>query len=133
MIKRRTCTVKDNPPNTYGDCVAQCINMLTDRDDAPHIFAQGFTDPVASWNQMRQYLAGHGKTLFVTHSDDDPREWMKLNNAGIPYMLMCQSAGGDHAVVCIGDEVHNPAWYTFGIDGPLSQGFYIIGIVGVLP
>ena len=128
-MQPRICTVKHNPPESYGDCIRACIATMIDRDDVPHVFDG--RPPENAWAALRAYLKSIKLTLFVTDILE-PFEYMAINNPDIPYMLLCQSGGVNHAIVCRGGEVvHNPAWYKQAVSGPHSQGFYIVGIIGV--
>lgn len=124
------CIIKHDPPNSYGDCVRACIATIINRDDVPHVFDDSNAE--AGWSALRCYLAKVGMSLALLQVDD-PWEFMENNNYGVPYMLLCQSSGMDHAVVCLNGKVyHDPAWYKTPITGPHSLGVWIIGIVGVL-
>ena len=123
----RICTVKHNPPDSYGDCIRACIGTILDRDDVPHMFNPPTPD---SWARLREWLKTIGKNIALFGVDDHV-ETMRENNPDVPYMLLCGIADGDHAVVCRGGEViHDPAWWRTAITGPHSMGFYVIGIVG---
>lgn len=129
-MERRSCQVKHDPPNSYGDCIRACIAALIDRDDVPHYF-DGRPNEQA-WQQLRGYLAFHGKTLTLLPIDDHA-EFMVANNPGIPYLLLCSTGEGDHAVICRdGKKIIDPAFGPLPIAGPHSLGAYFIGIVGDL-
>lgn len=129
-MKPRMCKVKHNPPHTYGDCIAACIRTMTDDDQVPHVFRDGFGSPEESWANMRAYLKTKGKTLTLIPVDD-PYEFMEINNHGSTYMLLCSTSSGNHAVVCkSGVVVADPAWYKEEIKGPLDNGLWIIGLIG---
>ncbi len=132
MMNPRVCTIKHNPPHSYGDCIRACIGTMLDRDDVPHVFDA--RPPEQAWVALRAWLATIKKSLFIFPAEDDPREWMKENNPDVPYFLMCSSGGEDHMVIYINDKLyHNPSWYHYAIDGPLKNGFWVIGIIGILP
>ncbi len=127
----RICTVKHNPPETFGDCVRACIATMIDRDDVPHVFD---SRPIlTSWSQIRGWLAVHGKSLAIFPVEEHG-DFMRENNPGVPYILFCSAfRGGDHAVICKdGEVIHDPAWYRTAINGPHSMGCYVIGIIGDL-
>lgn len=128
----RNCRVKDDPPNSYGDCIRACIATLIDRDDVPHVFDG--RSALQAWRDIRAYLAGLNKTLFLFPVIEfDPHELMKNNNSEIPYMLLGATVRGDHAVICRdGKVVHDPSWYKSDIIKPGSVGFWVIGIIGDL-
>jgi hypothetical protein len=127
----RICTVKDDPPHSYGDCIRACIATILDRDDVPHTFGVGCS-PLDSWSILRSWLATIGKTVSLFPTDDHV-QLMKENNPGVPYILLHSTIRGDHAVICRdGEKIHDPAWYALDQMKPHSLGFYIIGIVGDL-
>lgn len=135
----RICKVRHNPPESYGDCVAACIATMIDRDDVPHVFDNRvFTDGeidaekmLRAWNELRAWLASHGKFICMIATDDHAAI-MVDNNPGIPYLLWHKTeAGGDHVVICKdGVKIHDPAWYRSAIGGPRGDGAYLIGIIG---
>lgn len=134
----RICTVKHNPPESYGDCVRACIATLLDRDDVPHVFKgadiRQEKNMMAAWAELRKWMAEHKKFLALFPAEDHV-DFMLSNNPDVPYILWCHTSdGNDHTVLCKnGKVIHDPAWYRSEIIGPLSTtGFYIIGIVGNL-
>jgi len=141
MMNPRICTVKHEPPHSYGDCIRACIATILDRDDVPHVFdnriiKDGKVDQdlvILAWIELRAWLRTYKKTIALFPSDDHA-ESMRMNNEGIPYILLCGTFRGDHCVICQdGNLIHDPGWYRSEITGPLSAGYYIIGIVGDLP
>jgi len=126
----RNCTVKDNPPESYGDCIRACIATILNRDDVPHVFdGRPYLD---AWRSLRDWLSIIGKTIAVFPAADH-KEFMTENNPGVPYILLHGTLRGDHAVLCRnGEKIHDPAWYRCGEMNPHSLGFYIICIVGDL-
>lgn len=128
--RARMCLASTNAETgKYGDCIRACISTLIDRDDVPHPFGRP-EDTEAAWATMRTYLAQHGKNIAI-FALDEHFEFMKQNNAGVPYMMMHEICHGAHAVVCQdGKVVHDPAWYKSPILGPLKTvNAYIIGII----
>ena len=131
-MEPRMCLSLHNPPKSYGDCVRACIATLTDDDEVPHVFG-GDVKPEESWRQLREYLKTKNKFLLLV-SVEDPFEQQEEDNHGIPFMLMCRTLRGDHAVICqSGEVVHHPDYYPAEIIGP-SQGmdYWVIGVVGNL-
>lgn len=137
----RTCLIKHDPPNSYGDCIKACIGTILDRDDVPHVFDEriikdGKPDKdllILAWIRLRAWLRTLKKTV-VLFAVDEHAEMMTINNEGIPYILLCSTHRGDHAVICQnGNVIHDPGWYRSEIKGPLSAGCYVIAIVGDLP
>jgi len=127
----RVCKIKHNPPKSYGDCVAACVATLIDRDDVPHTFDG--RDAESAWSDLRAYLNQHGMTLSVFASEEDPRDHMGVNNPDTPYMLMCSTSEGNHAVVCVGSEVfHDPSWYKMIIRGGTDMGVWVVGVITCL-
>ena len=130
-MEPRMCLTIHNPPKFYGDCIRACIATLTDDDEVPHVFNDK-REPEESWKQLRCYLKSKGKFLFLTSVDS--LEDMAENNPGIPYMMICGTTNGNHAVLCQdGEIIHNPAYYKSEITGP-PEGMkeYVIGFVGNL-
>jgi hypothetical protein len=126
-MKPRYCEVPHNPPHSYGDCIRACIATMIDRDDVPHFFSD--KNPENSWYGLRIYLKSHGKNIAI-FSVEKPFFYMKSTNEDIPYMLIGKgSRGGNHAIVCMNDEViHNP-WEESKITSPLMQKFYIVCVI----
>lgn len=127
-MKPRNCTVPHNPPFSYGDCLRACVATLIDSDDVPHVFD---SRPILeSWSALREWLRLQGKTLSIFPLDEHA-EFMSENNQDIPYILICATMNGNHAVVCRnGKIVHDPS-----SPQPIkkhSSGFYIVGIIGEL-
>ena len=123
------CMSMHNPPKTYGDCIRACIAMLTDDDQVPHVFSD-IIEPEKSWHQLRSYLETKGKFLFLVGVECHKE--MAENNPDIPYMLICGTATGNHAVICLnGKVIHNPAYYPSEITGPPENSDeYVVGIIG---
>lgn len=122
VIDGRKCKQRD-------ECVAACINTLMDRDDCPHFF-DGENDALRAWQLLRSWIRTHGKDLMLFPYDKDPRPLMDcvLNNGY--YMLLCNNGHGDHAVICKGSErMFDPSWISAPIEGPLSGGFWIVGVI----
>lgn len=130
----RICTVKENPPESYGDCIRACVATILDRDDVPHTFDGRL--PEEAWNALREWLAPLKKTivLFPTEYDDEFKSFMRRENFNVPYILLHRTfRGGDHAIVCRnGERIHDPAWYRSDIAGPHSIGCYIVAIIAEL-
>lgn len=129
-MKPRYCEVPHDPPHSYGDCIRACVATIIDRDDVPHVFDDDNIEE--GWRSMRSYLASHGKFMAIFAIDDEPHEFMRDNNANIPYILIGSSLGKvDHAVVCRDDRVIHDPGYT-AITQPHSQGFYVVIIIADL-
>ena len=127
-MNKRMCQVEHNPPHTYGDCIRACVATLIDRDDVPHTYNGG--SPVKAWQDLREYLKLHGKTLSLFEVTE-PFFTMAENNPDIPYMLLCKTANADHAVVCKNDVViHDPSHAKSEIIGEHSLGCWIVCIIG---
>jgi len=128
----RTCLVRHDPPNSYGDCVRACVATLIDRDDVPHVFDSRPGEE--AYAALREYLAQHGKNLFLVGLPDDLTldeilQGLEMNNPGMAYMLFCDSGGSNHAIVCANGKVfHDPNWYKQQITGPSSIG-WVIGVI----
>lgn len=129
-MEPRMCMTVHNPPKSYGDCIRACIATLADDDRVPHVFNDE-TPAEESWHQIRSYLKSVGKFLFLV-GVDDPFDETGENNPSIPYMLICGTNNGNHAVICKnGVVVHNPAYYKSEITGPpAGSDEWVIGVVG---
>lgn len=129
-MEPRMCMTIHNPPESYGDCIRACIATLTDDDKVPHVFSDKLSAE-DSWHQLREYLKGKRKFLFLT-TVKDPFDEMAENNPNIPFMLICSTDKGNHAVICKnGEVVHNPAYYNSEIKGPPEGSEeWVIGIIG---
>lgn len=127
----RFCKVKHHPPESYSDCIRACVATLTDDDSVPHTFnVPPDSDAAPCWVELRAYLASRGKNIVLFAHDYDPREFMKCNNPDVPYMLLHSNSFGPHAVICINDElVHDPAWATLSITGPMPMGIWITAVI----
>lgn len=131
--QRRMCRVSDKPEEgQYGDCIRACIATLIDRDDVPHPFAEPDT-VMQAWAEMRAYLKQHGKNIAM-FALEEHADFMRENNAGVPYLLLHKTARGAHCVVCIdGQVIHDPAWYRAEIIGRLDGlDAYIVAMIVAL-
>ena len=111
-----------------NSCVSACINTLMNRDDCPHFF-DGRPGQDA-WRSLHRWVREQRKELMLFPYDIDPRPLMKdCDNEGY-YMLLCHNGHGEHAVICKGGErVFDPGWIQSPIEGPLDNGFWIVGVV----
>lgn len=121
------CRVKDDPPESYGDCLRACVASMLDLDAeaVPHFHRNGPDSAARGWDEMADFLRTRGLYPFVTRSEDDPRE--QLAECG--HYLLCGStrSGSNHVVVCNGDSVaHNPAWVPCELIGPCDDGYWTI-------
>lgn len=131
-MKPVNCTVKDDPANgSYGDCVRACVASILEMesDAVPHFFHDGNGEN--GFDRMRVWLADRGRVPaylpFGPEMSVDAVCWSLGVYGDISAMLFCSSAGGDHCIVINKDGVqHNPAWYASPIDGPHSQGVWIV-------
>ena len=107
------CMVKNDPPNSYGDCLRACIASLLNMSSAqvPHFVKDG-CEPEVTYDRVRKWLAERGLIpMFIgyaaSETPDDVLQFMGETNPGVWYILF----SADHAVVCCGNEiVHDPAW-----------------------
>lgn len=129
-MKPEICKVKNDPPNSYGDCVRACVASLLERDDVPHFYEDG--NGQAAFVRMREYLSQHG--LIPAYFDlsgeatlHDILETVKETYGNVEFLLFCRNRSGDHCVIGRGNEiVHDPAWYRTEIVGPHSMGVWIV-------
>lgn len=137
IVNPRFCTVKNEPPHSYGDCIRACIGTILDRDDVPHCFdsrilKDGKEDGdlvVLAWGDLRAWLKTIKKSIAVFPVEDHV-EFMRSQNEGVPYVLLCGTHRGNHAVLCQnGNVIHDPAWIKSEI-GLMTQGYYIVCILG---
>ncbi|QWY83126.1 hypothetical protein [Rhizobium phage RHph_X2_24] len=135
-MKPEMCRVKDNPPQSYGDCVRACVASILEMsaETVPHFFE----NPEIGQMEMQEWLAIRGQiaatiALPGDWSFDEVGHHMTGYYPNVHYMLWCSSGGGDHAVIGCNDEIaHDPAWYRRAIDGPHSAGFWIVWIIAKL-
>jgi len=132
MIKLRECLVPHNPPYSYGDCIRACVATLADDDSLPHLF--GSAQPSEAWAALKKHLKSKGKNLvlFPLDAQENPFDFMAENNENVPYMLLCETAAGGHAIIGYNDQIlHDPAWNKgSAIKGPLpNMGCWILGVV----
>ena len=127
----RTCRVKHNPPESYGDCIRACVASIMDSDDVPHTFDG--RPPLEAWNDLRSWLKPFNYTIFATHFQpeetiEDVFEFMDVVNPDGVYMLLCRTNGGDHCVVCRGGKkIHDPSMTPSKITAPpQTTGVYVI-------
>lgn len=107
------CLVKNDPPNSYGDCLRACIASLLELPTVkvPHFVRDGCA-PEVTYERVREWLADRGLVpMFngytASETPDDVLKFMAETNPGVYYILF----SADHAVVCLNDEiVHDPAW-----------------------
>lgn len=132
------CSIKQNPPESYGDCIRACIASILDMDceNVPHLVdVNGYFQ----LDEMRAWLAdlGYGLAYMLfdgeTSRDEMLQSW-GIMNPGIHAMLMAQTAsGGDHAVIVYGDKiVHDPAWIRSPIVAANSNGYWNFFVLCVL-
>lgn len=135
-MKPVMCMVKDDPANgSYGDCVRACVASILEleADEVPHFFESGDGD--IAFAAMRGFLIEHRMIpAYFPIEANRPLEWVleymndKYHHSS--YMLFCRSGDADHCVVGYNDKiVHNPAWYKSPIDGPHSEGVWIVIIL----
>lgn len=111
-----------------NSCMAACIASLIDRDDVPHFFDG--RDGVQAWDDLRKWLKQHGHYLLLFPYESDPRPLMAEVRNDSHYILMCGNGHGDHAVICKGSErVFDPGWIQSPIEGPMQNGFWLVGVV----
>lgn len=119
----RKCKERDS-------CVAACINTLMDRDDCPHFFNSDAQHAVEAWSALRMWMRGHGKDLFLAPWHEDPRPLMVGCANSAPYILLHFNGVDDHAVICRdGEKVFDPAWIGKPIVGPMTCGYWMVGVV----
>lgn len=129
----RTCIVKHDPPNSYGDCLRACIASLCDDDSVPHFVDDG--DDERGQQRLRAYLASRGlNPFYMALPGNLPLasifEMMAGVNIGVEYLLFHTSHDADHVVICRDDKViHDPAWYRSPITGPSSNGLWVVMVV----
>lgn len=107
------CYVKNDPPNSYGDCLRACIASLLDlpTTEVPHFVRDG-CEPHVTYDRVRKWLAERQLVpMFSGYSasetPDEVLAFMAETNPGVWYILF----SFDHAVVCCNDKiVHDPAW-----------------------
>lgn len=107
------CMVKNDPPNSYGDCLRACIASLMElpSHDVPHFVRDG-CEPEVTYQRVRDWLTHYNLVpMFsgyaASETPDDVLRFMGETNPGVSYILF----SADHAVVCCGNQiVHDPAW-----------------------
>lgn len=130
------CTVKHNPPHTYGDCVraavASVLNLSTTH--VPHFYHDGCSGDVGA-SRLRDYLRTVGYfpcwiTLDGSASVQDVLTYMGAQNPGFHYLFFGSTSQGPHVVVCMGDTVvHDPSWYRQGLIAPTDGVWQIVVLV----
>ncbi|AHJ10740.1 hypothetical protein P106B_57 [Rhizobium phage vB_RglS_P106B] len=133
-MKPVMCTVKDDPERgLYGDCVRACVASILEIERVPHFYATG--DGGLAFEEMREWLSAYGRIpayfpLIADYTLDQVLNLMEIDYPGVEYMLFCSSGGGDHCVIGRNNAIiHNPAWFKSPIDGPHSQGVWIVIIL----
>lgn len=123
------CYVKNDPPNSYGDCIRACIASLLDlpTTDVPHFVRDGCA-PEVTYQRIRDWLATRGIVPMLSGFAASPTPEPILNfmgetNPGVYYVLM----SADHAVVCLGGEiVHDPAWVKSRLNPPADAWLIMV-------
>lgn len=118
------CRVKNDPPNSYGDCLRACIASLLDIPtvDVPHFVRDG-CEPEVTYQRVREWLADRGLVpmfsgYVASETPDDVLRFMGETNPGVYYILF----SADHAVVCLdGEIVHDPAWVRARLKPPADM------------
>lgn len=124
----------------HTDCVRACVASILEMEteNVPHWF-EGWdeTNGEELNRSMQEWFAARGEIAAVIGLPgswhlDEVFNYMRHRYSDKHYMLWCNS-NGDHAVVGCNDEiVHNPAWFRSPIDGPHSQGMWIVWIIATL-
>ena len=116
----------------YGDCHRACIASILELgiEDVPHFFFDN-CDGDTFYQRVREWVKLQGYSYFEVSFEEDPREWMKMKNPDVYYILGCSlSSGVGHSVVCLNDQiVHDPLNQETGQIG-LLDGHYWIDIIG---
>ena len=108
-------------------CITDCIRFMTGIASIPHFFENNV--PTASWSLLRHDLRKRGLDLGLFEVPD-PYDWMAQNNPFMEYMLLCQTAVGNHAVVCKnGVIIHDPSPHKHPVIGKHSLGIWIVGFI----
>lgn len=117
------------PPHSYGDCVRACVATLIDRDDVPHTFDNRNVEQ--SWADLRAYLESNGLNICINVFEDDPKEYMEVNNHNVYYILFGSNESKTHHCVIYRNStcIHDPAYYKTPIVGPLDNGLYITAVI----
>lgn len=134
-MKKYKCEHPHSPPHWYSDCISACVKTLTQNPNVPHFFNFPQHKAEKGWGNLRKWLLKNERSRLVllhVESKHNPFNYMKYNNPGVPYMLICSTKkGGDHAIVCRNDVVVNdpgglvePKKYE-----PHSAGVWMIGLV----
>ncbi|MAK38198.1 MAG: hypothetical protein CMC15_18710 [Flavobacteriaceae bacterium] len=124
-MKFRSCETND-------DCIRACVASFIDRDDVPHVFNKN-SNPEISWKLLKEYLKSHKKYIALIPSDEDPREFMQINNPETPYLLFFSNVSGDHCAIFRGSKkIHDPSLLNYQVKGPNSKAGWIIGLIGDL-
>lgn len=132
------CQVKNNPPDSYGDCVRACVASVLELEarEVPHFYETG--DGELAFELMREFLREHGliPAYFPVSGEaslQDVLEFMNDHYANVDYLMFCETNAGNHCVVGHNDVIiHDPAWVRSQIIGPHSQGVWIIIILARL-
>lgn len=108
-------------------CITDCIRFMTTISAIPHFFD---TMPAeTAWSFLRKTLSDHGLNLAL-NTVENPFEDMALNNPSVEYLLLCQTAVGNHAVVCKnGVIIYDPSPYKHPVVGKHSLGIWIVGYI----
>lgn len=129
------CTIKHNPPDSYGDCLRACIASVLDIEDpatVPH-FAHAKNNLDEVMIEMRVWLRERKLDVICIpfqSTIEDVFITMASVNPGAYYMVIGAIEDGGHIVVCKNDGVtHNPAWVPTRFDGPLAGGYYIVVLI----
>lgn len=136
---------KPNDPEnrTIGDCWRTCIACILDihPDKIPHFYEELWTDgkePIVLkvHEKTNEWLLNNGYPYFVEHPvivDDNSVEMLQQHLAWTypdTYVIIgCSSKNGGHSVVMNGAYIWDPAIDNSGCVGPMSDGYYWIGLL----
>ena len=133
-MKYDFCTVRHNPPETYGDCMRACVSTLIG-NNPPHFFHDG-CDGDTGANRLNEWLAQFGYISAWTYFTDDYTldEIMHMhghNNPGVPAILIGSNRYDEAHCVCIegGELLHDPSLNRCTVTDPQCGYWSIVYIV----
>ena len=137
MVKHRNLIKHDPENGQYGDCHRACFATILglEPENIPHFYGNPDEDGQAKINSfLRDLGLGESTTYFQGETTvEQILEVTKQHSPGVPLILGGWSRTGcNHSVVIIDGEIYNDPTEA-GIIGPLSNGFYAVTALAVLP
>lgn len=143
MIEQKQLYLHQPGKGLIGDCFRTCVACIMDMmpEQVPHWVAEFWDNKhktcdtelvVKECNKwLRQF--GYGYLEFPIGPDntiEQLRGWLVKYTENNYVIVGCTSANGGHAVVMKGEDyIWDPAQDNSGCKGPMSDGYFWIGLI----